>query len=165
MKTNVKVGETWRLGDGEIVLREKSLKAKTHEDLLVYQIAFEAAMKIFELSKKFPIEERYSLTDPSGSQSLMGETPKTALSHQIRRASRSVCANLAEAWRKRRYKKAFLAKLNDCEAEAAEVQVWLKFAVKCKYLEVDVGRDLYGTYNQILGSLVKMINSPDNWLL
>ena len=158
------MGETGRLGDGAIVLREKSLKAKTHEDLLVYEIAFEAAMKIFELSKKFPIEERYSLTD------------------QIRRASRSVCANLAEAWRsggsprrrktqgnvhqeKRRYKKAFLAKLNDCEAEAAEVQVWLKFAVKCRYLEVDVGRDLYGTYNQILGSLVKMINSPDSWLL
>lgn len=81
--------ETGRLGDGAIVLREKNLKAKTHEDLLVYQIAFEAAMKIFELSKKFPVEERYSLTD------------------QIRRASRSVCANLAEAWRKRRYKKAF----------------------------------------------------------
>ena len=91
--------ETGRLGDGAIVLREKNLKAKTHEDLLVYQIAFEAAMKIFELSKKFPVEERYSLTDPSGSQSLLGETPKTALSHQIRRASRSVCANLAEAWR------------------------------------------------------------------
>ena len=139
--------ETGRRGDGEIVLREKGLKAKTHEDLLVYQMSFEAAMKIFELSKKFPIEERYSLTD------------------QIRRASRSVCANLAEAWRKRRYKKAFFAKLNDCEAEAAEVQVWLKFAVKCQYLEVDVGRDLYGTYNQILGSLVKMINEPDSWLL
>ncbi len=104
-------------------------------------------MQIFELSKKFPVEERYSLTDPSGSQSLLGlvlewgETPKTALSHQIRRSSRSVCANLAEAWRKRRYKRAFLAKLNDCEAEAAEVQVWLKFAVKCQYLEVDLGRD------------------------
>ena len=139
--------ETGRQGDGEIVVREKSKKAKTHEDLDVYQIAFEAAMQIFELSKKFPVEERYSLTD------------------QIRRSSRSVCANLAEAWRKRRYKRAFLAKLNDCEAEAAEVQVWLKFAVKCQYLEVDLGRELYGTYNQILGSLVKMINSPDSWLL
>ena len=104
---------------------------KSHEDLVVYQMAFEAAMKIFQLSKKFPVEERYSLTDPSGSQSLMGETPKTALSHQIRRSSRSVCANLAEAWRKRRYEAAFIAKLSDCEAEAAETQVWLKFAVKC----------------------------------
>ena len=126
---------------------DKRKKAKTHEDLEVYQIAFEAAMKIFELSKKFPVEERYALTD------------------QIRRSSRSVCANLAEAWRKRRYKAAFVAKLNECEAEAAEVQVWLKFAVRCQYLEVEIGRNLYGTYNHILGSLVNMINSPDNWLL
>lgn len=71
---------------------------KSHEDLEVYQMAFDAAMKIFELSKEFPAEERYSLTD------------------QIRRSSRSVCAKLAETWRKRRYKAAFLAKLNDCEA-------------------------------------------------
>ncbi len=75
-----------------------------HRDLKVYQMAFDAAMKIFEVSKKFPVEERYSLTD------------------QIRRCSRSVCANLAEAWRKRRYVAAFVAKLNDCEAEAAETQ-------------------------------------------
>lgn len=122
-------------------------KAKTHEDLEVYQNAFDAAMRIFELSKRFPIEEKYALTD------------------QIRRSSRSVCANLAEAWRKRRYKAAFIAKLNDCEAEAAETQVWLKFAVKCGYLDRNSGREIYGTYNQILGSLVKMINAPDNWLL
>jgi four helix bundle protein len=95
---------------------ENGQKIKTHEDLRVYQTAFDAAIKIFELSKKFPIEERYSLTD------------------QIRRSSRSVCANLAEAWRKRRYQAAFIAKLSDSEAEAAEVQVWLKFAVKCGYL-------------------------------
>ena len=69
----------------------------THEDWEVYQIAFDAAMAIFELSKQFPVEERYSLTD------------------QIRRSSRSVCANLAESWRKRRYQAAFIAKLNDCE--------------------------------------------------
>jgi four helix bundle protein len=122
-------------------------KVKTHEDLEVYQNAFEAAMKIFELSKRFPIEEKYSLTD------------------QIRRSSRSVCANLAEAWRKRRYKAAFIAKLNDCESEAAETQVWLKFAVKCGYLDRTLGREIYATYNQIIGSLVKMINAPDNWLL
>ena len=123
------------------------LKIKTHEDLDVYRLAFDAAMEIFELSKRFPVEERYSLTD------------------QIRRSSRSVCANLAEAWRKRRYKAAFLAKLNDCEAEAAETQVWIKFAVKCLYLKANSGRKLYETYNQILGSLVKMINTPDNWTL
>ena len=123
------------------------LKIKTHEDLDVYQLAFDAAMEIYELSKRFPVEEKYSLTD------------------QIRRSSRSVCANLAEAWRKRRYKAAFLAKLNDCEAEAAETQVWIKFAVKCLYLKPHSGRKLYETYNQILGSLVKMINTPDNWTL
>ena len=97
-------------------MNKKSIKS--HEDLVVYQKAFEAAMKIFKLSKKFPVEERYSLTD------------------QIRRSSRSVCANLAEAWRKRRYKAAFIAKLSDCEAEASETQVWIKFAVKCEYLDV-----------------------------
>ena len=122
-------------------------KIKTHEDLDVYQLALEAAMKIFELSKTFPFEERYSLTD------------------QIRRSSRSVCANLAEAWRKRRYKAAFIAKLNDCEAEAAETQVWINFAVKCGYLEMQTGQELYAKYNQILGSLVNMIKAPQNWLL
>jgi four helix bundle protein len=122
-------------------------RVKTHQDLEVYRVAFDAAMKVFELSKGFPAEERYSLTD------------------QFRRSSRSVCANLAEAWRKRRYKAAFLAKLNDSEAEATETQVWIEFSVKCGYLETDVGRELYETYNRILGSLVNMINNPDDWLL
>jgi four helix bundle protein len=122
-------------------------RIKIHEDLDVYQLAFKAAMEIFELSKKFPAEERYSLTD------------------QIRRSSRSVCSNLAEAWRKRRYRAAFLAKLNDSEAEAAETQVWIQFAVKCGYVKPDDGRELYEMYNQILGSLVNMITRPENWLL
>jgi four helix bundle protein len=126
---------------------EEVKKIKTHEDLVIYQKAFEAAMKIFEVSKQFPTEERYSLTD------------------QMRRSSRSVCANLAEVWRKRRYKASFLAKLNDCEAEAAETQVWLKFAVKCHYLSVETGREIYHEYNQILSGLVKMINNPENWLI
>ena len=104
-------------------------------------------MQIFEYSQKFPVEERYSLTD------------------QIRRASRSVCANFAEAWRERRYKAAFVAKLSDCEAEAAETQVWIKFAVKCQYLTVEQGREIYGIYNQILSGLVKMITHPTDWLL
>lgn len=141
------------------------MKIRTHEDLEVYQVAFQAAMEIFKLSKRFPKEEKYSLTDPSGSQLLMGETPKTALSHQIRRSSRSVCANLAEAWRKRRYKAAFIAKLSDSEAEAAELQVWLKFAVECNYLEIDAARDLYKKYNRIIGSLVNMMNNSDKWTL
>ena len=128
-------------------LKNNNRLVKSHEDLVIYQMAFDAAMKIFQLSKNFPVEEKYSLTD------------------QIRRSSRSVCANLAEAWRKRRYKAAFVAKLSDCEAEAAETQVWLKFAVKCQYLEIEKGRELYGTYNQILSGLVHLINQSDRWTL
>jgi four helix bundle protein len=120
---------------------------KTHEDLEVYQMAFNAAMNIFEVSKQFPKEERYSLTD------------------QIRRSSRSVCANLAEAWRRRRYEGSFLLRLNDAEAEAAETQVWLKFAVKCQYLNIDTARDLYRQYNRIIGSIVIIANDYDKWLL
>ena len=120
---------------------------KSHEDLVVYQTAFDAAMTIFEFSKKFPVEERYSLTD------------------QIRRASRSVCANLAEAWRKRRYEGAFIAKLSDSEAEAAETQVWIKFAVKCQYLNTEQGRELYSLYNRVLRGLVNMINNPHLWVI
>jgi four helix bundle protein len=71
----------------------------------------------------------------------------------------------AEAWRKRRYKASFVAKLNDCEAEAAETQVWLNFAMKCNYLPAEKGRELSSTYNQVLSGLVKMINQPENWLI
>src|SRR6476619_2848607 len=91
----------------------------SHRDLDVYGSAFDVAMTIFELSKGFPKEETYSLTD------------------QMRRSSRSVCANLAEAWRKRRYEAAFVAKLSDSESEAAETQVWLQFAVESGYLDRD----------------------------
>jgi four helix bundle protein len=120
---------------------------KHHKDLEIYKLAFDTAMKIFELSKKFPVEEKYSLTD------------------QIRRSSRSVCANMTEAWRKRRYEAAFVAKLNDCEAEAAETQTWMEFSVKCEYIDVEAGRDPYGTYNQVLSGLVNMINNPSPWLI
>jgi len=104
-------------------------------------------MRIFELSKSFPKEEKYSLTD------------------QIRRASRSVCSNLAEAWRKRRYEAAFVSKLSDSESETAETQVWLEFAVKCGYLPRDEARALYRAYDEILRTLVGMINHPESWLL
>ena len=120
---------------------------RSHRELEVYRMAFEASMQIFGLTQDFPAEERYSLTD------------------QIRRSSRSVCANLAEAWRKRRYEGAFLIKLSDSEAEAAETQTWLEFAVKCNYLETEPGRELYQTYDQILGKLVNMINNPSPWLM
>ncbi len=87
------------------------------------------------------------------------------MTDQIRRSSRSVCANLSEAWRKRRYEGAFVSKLSDSEAEAAETQTWIEFAVRCNYLDVQVGRELYQHYNQILGTLVNMINNPSMWLL
>src|SRR5215468_12485567 len=122
-------------------------KIRSHCDLEVYRKAFEAAMRIYQLSKRFPKEETYSLTD------------------QMRRSSRSVCANLAEAWRKRRYEAAFVSKLNDSEAEAAETQTWLEFAVRCKYLAPDVGRDLFKAYNEIISMLVVMINRGDSWAL
>ena len=122
-------------------------KIQIHRDLEVYQKALDAAMKIFDLSKSFPKEETYSLTD------------------QVRRSSRSVCANLAEAWRKRRYVAAFISKLSDVEAEAAETQVWLEFAVKCKYLSREDGLALYETYDQVIRTIVGMITHPETWVL
>lgn len=125
--------------------RKKQIRK--HTDLDLYQRAFAAAMKLFELSKQFPAEERYSLTD------------------QARRASRSVCGNLAEAWRKRRYPAAFVSKLNDSEGEAAETQVWIHFAAECGYLDRNEARKVYVEYDNLLGVLVNMINKPAAWLL
>jgi four helix bundle protein len=125
------------------------MKIQRHTDLDVYRKAFDAAMDIFHVSKEFPKEETYSLTD------------------QIRRSSRSVCANLAEAWRKRRYENAFIAKLTDAESEAAESQVWPAFAVKCDYVSRDKAAPLYESYSydETLRMLVSMINSPQSWII
>jgi four helix bundle protein len=122
-------------------------KVVRHQDLAVYKKAFEAAMQIYELSKKFPKEETFSLTD------------------QIRRSSRSVCANLAEAWRKRRYEAAFICKLNDAEGVAAETQTWIELAVRCEYLASDIGRTLFRTYDEIIATLVGMISHSDSWVM
>ena len=124
-----------------------SEKITFHRELRVYKKAFDAAMRIFELSKKFPKEETYSLTD------------------QIRRSSRSVCSNLAEAWRKRRYEAAFIAKLSDSEGEAAETQVWLEFSVHSGYMDVEAARELYREYDEILGTIVGMITHPETWII
>jgi four helix bundle protein len=121
-----------------------SEKIRSHHELDVYRTTFSVAMEIFELSKRFPKEETYSLTD------------------QIRRSSRSVCANLAEAWRKRRYEAAFIAKLSDAEAEVAETEVWLEFAVKCAYVDREQAKPLYETYDRALSTIVGMINHPRN---
>jgi four helix bundle protein len=124
-----------------------SEQIRTYKDLRVYQNAVESAMKIFELTKSFPVEERYSLVD------------------QIRRSSRSVCTNLAEAWRKRRYKAAFIAKLSDAESEAAETQVWLEFATRCNYMKSSLSSELESAYDQIIGQIVKMIEEAHKWII
>ena len=120
-------------------------KIMSHDELIVYQKAFDAAMRIFERSKTFPKDETFSLTD------------------QVRRSSRSVCANIAEAWRKRRYEKAFVSKLSDAESEAAETQVWLEFAVKCGYMPREAARSLYAIYEEILRMLFTMSNYAEQW--
>jgi four helix bundle protein len=122
-------------------------KVVRHSDLEVYKSAFDTAMQIFELSKAFPKEETYSLVD------------------QIRRSSRSVCANLAEAWRKRRYESHFLLKLNDSETEAGETQSWLEFCLACNYLSKEKAAPLYETYDSITKMLIAMMRNPDPWLL
>ena len=122
-------------------------KINSYKDLRVFQNAINAAMKIFELSENFPPGERYCLTD------------------QIRRSSRSVCSNITRAWRKRRFKTPFVAKLNDSEGDACETQVWIEFARQCDYLDEDVSRDLDAAYDQIMGQLVKMMNQPEKWLI
>ena len=120
-------------------------RIRTHKDLKVYQKAYQSALQIYELTKSFPSEEKYSLTD------------------QIRRSSRSVCANTAEAFRKRRYPKSFVAKLSDSEAEAAEVQVWLDFALSFNYIEKEIHKELFDNYDHVLSQLVLMMNSPEKW--
>jgi four helix bundle protein len=121
------------------------MKIRSHKELDTYQLAFETAMEIFNLSKSFPKEELYSLTD------------------QIRRSSRSVCANIAEAFRKRKYPKSFVSKLSDAESESAETQVWLDFALECEYIKKGTYGDLYQKYDHILGKLVNMAQHPDKW--
>ena len=130
------------------------MKIRSHKDLDVYRIAFEASMEIFELTKSFPKDEKYSLTD------------------QIRRSSRSVCANLAEvypviqcirAFRKRKYPNSFVNKLNDCEGEAAETQVWLDYSLNCKYINSEIHKKLFEKYDKIIGKLVNMALNPEKW--
>lgn len=141
----MKEGEKERVGDGERKPRRRAIRR--HTELEVFRRSFAAAMRLFEVSRKFPSEERYSLTD------------------QIRRSSRSVSANIAEAWRKRRYPAAFVSKLSDAEGEAAETQTWIQFAVSCGYFTPEIARPLYSEYDEVLAMLVHMITHPDDWTL
>lgn len=126
---------------------EQMSAIKHYRDLKVYQGAMEWTMKVFALTKSFPAEERFSLTD------------------QIRRSSRSVCANLAEAWRKRRYQAAFISKLSDAETEAAETQVHAEIAWRCGYLAEEQFREIDDAYDHLLGQVVKMADQPEKWLI
>ena len=107
-------------------------------ELNVYRLAFAAAMEVFEISKNFPKEEQFALTD------------------QIRRSSRSICSNLAEAWRKRKYSAVFINKLTDCGQEAAETQTWLEFSLSCNYINKDVFDQLDEKYEHIFAMLTNM---------
>jgi four helix bundle protein len=123
------------------------MKINSAKELKVYQEAYSLAMEVFELSKKWPVEERYSLTD------------------QIRRSSRSVCTNLREAWAKRRYEPHFMMKLTDCDGENAETDTWLDFAKDCHYLDkIDHTRlkEKCSSVGKMLGS---MVTNPAPFLL
>jgi four helix bundle protein len=121
--------------------------AKHFRDLEVYQGAMEIVMGVSELAKRFPADEKYVLSD------------------QIRRSSRSVCANLAEAWRKRRYLAAFVSKLDDAETEAAETQVHLEIALRHRYITSEMFARLDDACDKIVGQIVKMIDHADRWIV
>jgi four helix bundle protein len=122
-------------------------KIRTHRDLKVWQKALDAAMTVFEVTKRFPSHERFSLTN------------------QIRRSSRSTPAQISQAWRKRRYPAAFVSKLNDAEGEAAETQTHIEIARRCLYLSVDQAAELDALYEEILSMVVSMEKHPNQWCL
>ena len=123
------------------------MQIKSAKDLRVYEKAYALAMKIFELSKKWPREERYALVD------------------QIRRSSRSVCANLREAWAKRRYEAHFISKLTDSDGENSETDTWLDFAKDCGYLTQSDHKRLTAGCQEVGAMLGSMLNNPDPFLI
>ncbi|MCU4158217.1 four helix bundle protein [Carboxylicivirga sp. A043] len=120
-------------------------KISSFRDLIVYQKAYTISMEIFLLTKAFPKEERYSLVD------------------QIRRSSRSICANLSEAWAKRRYEKVFINKLTDCLGEEFETETWLRYSVDCEYTTENDYSRLMNQYEEVRKMLISMINSPEKF--
>jgi four helix bundle protein len=114
-------------------------------DLVVFQKAYKLAMEIFEISKKFPKEEKYSLTD------------------QLRRSSRSITANIAEAWAKKHYEKAFVSKILDSLAEEFETEVWLDFSKDSKYIDESTYKELIDEYTEVRKMLISMSNNPSKF--
>ena len=121
-------------------------KSRGYKDLNVYQMAYELAMEIFTISKSFPKEEKYALTD------------------QMRRSSRSVCSNIAEGYRKRIYPKHFTSKMTDADGEASETCVWLDFAKDCKYIDEKINIELTNKYDEVGRMHGSMINHPEKFL-
>lgn len=119
--------------------------AKSFRDLDVYEESMDLALEIHEFAKLLPTEEKYVLAD------------------QMRRASRSVPANISEAWRKRRYKAAFISKLSDSETEASEMQCWLDFSLKAKYMKSDLYKAFDERYEKVISQIVRMIDGADKW--
>jgi four helix bundle protein len=115
------------------------------KELIVYQKAYKLAMEIFEVSKDFPKEEKYSLTD------------------QIRRSSRSVTSNIAESWAKKRYLKLFVSKLIDSLGEEYETEVWLDYSRDSKYITILKHEELLEKYDEVRKMLISMINNPEKW--
>ncbi len=122
-------------------------KIESFKDLIVYQKAYKLAMEIFELSKGFPKEEKYALTD------------------QIRRSSRSVTSCIAESWAKRRYEKSFVNKLTDSLGEENETEVWLDYSFDCKYIKKESHENIIQGYDEVRKMLISMINNPEKWCL
>ena len=125
----------------------KTKLVRPFRELEVYQNSIALAMRIFEISRNFPSEERYPLTD------------------QFRRSSRSVCANIAEAWRKPRYKAAFISKVSDAENEATETQVWSELAHLCGYIDKKPFTDFDAACDHIVSQLVRMCGAADRWAM
>jgi four helix bundle protein len=122
-------------------------KIESFKDLIVYQKAYKLAMEIFEISKSYPKDEKYSLTD------------------QIRRSSRSVTSCIAESWAKRRYEKSFVNKLTDSLGEENETEVWLDYSKDCNYIQKEIHEILLSEYDEVRKMLISMINNSDKWCL
>jgi four helix bundle protein len=122
-------------------------RISSFKELIVYQKAYKLAMEVFDISKRFPKEERYSLSD------------------QIRRSSRSITSSIAESWAKRRYKKAFVSKLSDSLGEEFETECWLDYARDCTYISISTHDELSSRYEEVRRMLIAIINNPEVWCI
>ena len=119
---------------------------KSFRDLIVYQKSLDLAVELFDISRNFPLEEKYSLTD------------------QMRRSLRSIAVNIAEVWAKKIYLRAFVSKLCDALGEEYETEVWLDFAKEHRYIEESAYKNLLERYNEVRKMLVSMIHNPNTFI-